>query len=74
MAGQYEMYVKHGTPVMALDEDGGSDIADYALSHGVDAAVDAFLIWLSHRVKDQAAEREAAKRRKEIKIVRRGRK
>jgi len=69
MGGHYKMFVPHGTLVLALDDDGGTDIADYALAHGVEAAVDAFTIWLSERVKEQAADREVAERRRKIKVI-----
>lgn len=69
MGGKYQLFIQTEAPVMALDDDGGCDIADFALSHGYSEAVNLFTDWMLDRIHVQAVQRETEKRRRQIKIV-----
>lgn len=72
MGGEYKMHVMEGGIVMALDDDGGEMMVDFALSHGRDESVAAFLRWLDREIMAVEAEQAALKKRRSFRVLQGG--
>ncbi len=55
--------------LLALDDDGGEEIADFAQSHGEDEAVGIFREWLREQVRARQAARIIRQRRASVRLV-----
>lgn len=66
MGGKYNMHVDGC--ILAIDDDGGCDITEYAKSRGEFAAICLFMEWLEFRKR----ELEILDRQRSIKIVSKG--
>ncbi|QSA98620.1 hypothetical protein [Methylococcus sp. EFPC2] len=73
MSGKWSFHTDTPEALWAVDEDGGEGIIDYALSRGMDEAVDLFRDWLKARCLERQRERETAWRRQKFRVVAGGR-
>ena len=69
MAGKYSFFADNPEMLLALDDDGGCDIADYAMTHGFDEAVTLFSDWLHERVESKRKANEVLRRRGLVRLV-----
>lgn len=67
MAGKYNLFLDG--MLLALDDDGGEDIADFADSHGFDESVELFKEWLLQEMQTRRKVRAVAARRRTIRRV-----
>lgn len=67
MAGKYHLFLDG--LLLALDDDGGCVIAEYAEAHGFDEAVELFREWLQGRIDDNRKARAVMERRRAIRRI-----
>lgn len=60
MSGQYNMHIENASMILAIDDDGGESIVDFAESRGTDAATAIFREWITKEVAAQRIAKERA--------------
>jgi len=69
MGGRYSFFADNQDLLLALDDDGGTDIVSYARMHGTGDACLLFREWLEERIAAREKADEVLRRRGKVRLV-----